>query len=375
MKKADGFLAKHEFETPEAIPLRLSFWYYEYLKRHLLQHSLDMCWDIATANLNLRTELSGKVNDSEKIDTTKFAIREYILRKYNYPESLSVDTSLGPLVDKVTESTEELRFLSDITEQYGYYAHWLIVRNDMTVILKHINGRKDIADIGMEEFACCIPSPDNGIELRSDMSAAHEGIWKLDFSINIFRDDFDFAAVVDEMAYQIAARRHFLAAQKSIVDISNKERSIISRKNLPPGLELNKHSSDKSRTIGLWCWDAIVFLSPDPMAIYKNLSLRHSAPPLAIPFSEKKSVGIAHAELLSDLLQSGLVDIFPETEKTAPCRDPKRNCLHQSGKKRKGEGLEKECGYYPSCIRRLGKLLNNANLCVEKKQIIPIGNN
>ena len=365
-----GFLDNHGFGTQEAVPLRLRFWYYEYLKRHLLQHSPGLCWDIAVANMNLRTELSGQLDGFGKIDTTKLAVREYILRKHGYRKELCIDADVGPVVVKVINSTEELQFLSELTEEYGHYAHLLTIRHDMSEILKHINAGKDVADIGTGGFACHIPQPGNGIKLRSDMSAAHQGVWKLDFSINIFSDDFDFAAVLDEVAYQIAVRRHFLAAQKKVVGISREEGSIVVRKNLPPELELNKHSSDKSRAIGLWCWDAIVFLSPEPLAMYKRLPNRS---PLLVPFPNKKDMGFTNSELLFDLVENGLLLNFPGKKETTPCHLPEKSFLYGHDGTFRGSGLNKNCKRYESCIRRLGGLISHANLCIEERQVIPVG--
>ena len=299
-----NLLERHDFGTEEAIPLRLTFWYFEYLKRNILLNKPELFRDIKLAFSKIYSELSENIANSDGKDLVMIAIRECLLKKYKYNKNVCYDVDLGSLVEKITNSINEFYFLCDLTEKYEYYAHRFLFPMDMGEILKHIYSGSDVASIQTYGFAVAISRPKYGMHMVSDMSRVDDGVSTLCFTLNVLSEDFDFGNILKEISYQIAARRHFLMNRERIDSISSKELSLVTKRHMPKGLKLIKHSSDQSRAIGLWCWDELTFLSK----LRVNLPYSSGIPAL-IPFEQRSDMDITNSDLLFDLIEKGLLRI------------------------------------------------------------------
>ncbi len=364
------FLDRHGFGTKEAVPLRLGFWYSEYLKRNLIVHDYELCRKIRIAAGNIHAELARNISFDKETDILKVVIRESILKELGFDEKLCIERELGSLVDIIGESKDDLSFLSELTKKFGHYSHKLISPLDMSDVIRYINNGGDTANIEADIFASFLDSSKYKVDVHPSRNEMDISSCMLNISVDITSDDFDFLDIINEISFHIASRRHLLKTLGGNITLSQPELSEVTRKHVPVCMNIIKHSNDYGRAIGLWCWDKLVFVSSKNNFIYSQNAHTPVPNALILPFSRESDWNITDRELLFMLIGEGFLKNFSRKSSPALCENEKRSCLYDAGGQKGGGSLDRACKYFPSCLRRLNGLIKNANLCIEKKQII-----
>ena len=360
------------FGTAELTPLRVQFWYFEYLKRNLLLNERRLCEQIKIASINVGCEIVEKEILPEGCDVISLAIDEMTYKEFGLGEDKTVYFK-GNILDKIVKSKINFNFLYSVTKRYSYYAHKLIDPHDMSLILKYIDNGKDVADIESYNLPIFIDPSQFQVEIHPQASSLDIGNSKLTLSIDIADKCFNIESIVDEIVYRLASRRSLLKKLGATVTLSSKEHQALARKNLPAGQDPLSHATDKNRAIGLWCWDKVTGLSNESYAMYvqgdPNIKL-----PFLVPFAGKEKMKITNRELLFELIESQLLINFPASKKlVAPCEHEKESCLYDESGKKGGTKLNRKCSHYQSCLRNLAKHINIANESIEKRKVISIG--
>lgn len=357
-----SFSKNNDFGTPEMVPLRLQFWYFEYLKRHLLVNNPELCLNIFAAFTNV----SGELNEKNKLNSEKDLLKQVIDESF-YSKYTDRTNYLLPSIKK---SLKELDFLCKISEHTEHYAHKLIMPHNSTEILHLINSQKEVADLETDGFFVKVGKENWITEFHSDSPEIHDSA-DIKISFNIASADFDFAKLTDEIKYRVAIRRHLLKKLGHEIKLSPEEMSIITKKNIPTKMDLCKHSSDESRAIGLFCWDKIMGLEDKEnilKKIYEQSENSNQYPSFLNLFEDRTTTT---RELLFIMIEKGLLKKF---HKEGDCQHEKESCIYsEDGKKDTGTSIkDRKCGHYDSCLKKLSDLINHANLSVQKMQIIPI---
>jgi hypothetical protein len=358
-----NFSAKNKFDTPEKIPLRLLFWYYEYLKRFVFlterkffDEILNYTFNILRYLKNNATYLVNREDQYEIINLLKTTIREHCqvrsgLKKPDPSNKFLMDINRN---HKGAYLNTALETLCDATEKYGYFAYSLVRFANMEDILRKINS--DI-DIDVADFACDMygkeePELKSKIVFTPSLDDPNICNGDMQISLNILNNDFNFDNMVDDIKNIITLRRtHCIALGKNI-ELSQSEKSVIAKNILPENVKRIKEAACKSRAIGLWCYDR------------KN-SIYDGDTPISCNLSAEK--------LLYELAEKQLLKEFRKDEPN--CENLEFNCastvIGYKGHNHKTI-KDRTCVHIDSCKRKLSSIIKNTAKCIQTKQIIDI---
>ncbi|MEG6502110.1 MULTISPECIES: hypothetical protein [unclassified Desulfovibrio] len=358
--------------------VRLQFWHYEYLKRHLLSKNKILCRDIFNASEFIFERLVDKIECDDKKDILSHVIYVCILNA-NFPNCSNNKSKYNEIMDNIGDSERGkycIRTLYQASYKYGYNAHKLICPIPMDYILNGLNRNENSVYINSDVLLIKQDCSKFKVGISPHQSEIVDGCGNLTLSLNLLDEGFDFSKIQDEIALHISARRHVLKCIGAKISLSLEEVERLVRGYLPEGTEYIPKSSDISRAVGLWSWDynhlgehafywAGMGKSPDSPSFYNS--------------HECASGKIKGASLLIKLLELKLLKNFHNENRDgqkilAPCDDIYNNCLNFIDKDKKHSLTSKngKCEHFDSCTRKVNFVYQNAQKCIDKARVIPI---
>ncbi|MDR1642226.1 MAG: hypothetical protein LBT59_21250 [Clostridiales bacterium] len=364
-----NYCKSNEFEYKHENILRIQFWYYEYLKRHLILYKPLLIKHIFSAINYILNKLEDNFKNLDKeasIDLLKRIILQYYLWRSKLKLYYLASDIIVYIISKIDDEDfrTSLDILAGVSREYGYFANSLLYPRDMEDILEHINSNLDVADIACDTFAIEEPTDPN-IEIMPPLDSMEFHSGDTLISLNIINDNFNITNVLKYIKTAITLRRNHLRSMGVKLKFSSFEISELVQHILPQSVKAIHETSDRSRAIGLWCFDK-------KNGLLKDKYIENFQKIIDGNFKNDKI--LSTEDLFKELVGKKLIrNFFTYTTKGSQglCQESEnKECLLDIFSKDK-PGND-NCIRKDSCIRRLEMLIKNATKCVDNKTVIPI---